>query len=127
MRSGRPIESITGKIFGKLLVIRYVGKINNKYLWECKCECKNITIVTRRHLSEGNTKSCGCLRKDKKIGNNNPNWRGGKSNQNYPPEWNNFLRASIRNRDNHKCQFSGCNYDDTKNKRKLHIHHIDGN
>jgi len=33
----------------------------------------------------------------------------------------------IRNRDNRKCQYPNCNYTDIGEKRRLDVHHIDGN
>jgi hypothetical protein len=58
---------LTGKRFGKLLVIKradnYVkknGKQEARFV--CKCDCGNITTVRAMHLKNGSTKSCGCLR-----------------------------------------------------------------
>jgi hypothetical protein len=31
-------------------------------MWECQCDCGNITIVVGKLLRRGVTKSCGCLR-----------------------------------------------------------------
>jgi len=53
---------ISNERFGKLIVIKYVGK--NKYgssEWLCLCDCGNYHIVTTSHLRGGHTKSCGCL------------------------------------------------------------------
>ena len=52
---------ITGKQFGRLTVSHYVGDGQ----WECKCECGNRVVVRTYNLNSGNTKSCGCLQKDK--------------------------------------------------------------
>lgn len=44
------------------MVIEEVGR--NKWglkLWKCACDCGEYSIVTTRHLTTGNTKSCGCL------------------------------------------------------------------
>lgn len=49
-------EDLSGKSFGMLRVLRYLGDCK----WECKCECGNNTIVTSGNLKSGNTKSCGC-------------------------------------------------------------------
>ena len=37
-----------------------------KIVWECICDCGNTIFVARSSLKSGNTKSCGCLRKEKK-------------------------------------------------------------
>ena len=30
-------------------------------MWECKCDCGNLTPVSRNNLTSGHTLSCGCL------------------------------------------------------------------
>lgn len=52
--------NLTGKVFGHLTVIEYMG--NQK--WKCKCSCGRDgclgeTIVHSQHLRHGRTKSCG--------------------------------------------------------------------
>ena len=56
---------LTGKKFGKLLVIKMLGYKNNRSLWECKCDCGKKIITQGTSLTTGNTKSCGCVRKEK--------------------------------------------------------------
>lgn len=65
-------EDLTGKIFGKLVVIKqvedYVTPNGQHYdKWLCKCSCKNQTEkeVLGAHLRSGQTKSCGCLKRNK--------------------------------------------------------------
>ena len=56
----------TGLVFGKLIVLNYVGmNTSHKSLWECKCECGNITTVVSGDLASGNTSSCGCYLKER--------------------------------------------------------------
>lgn len=52
---------ITGKVFGRLTVIEYNGYGE----WLCQCECGNKVSVKTYNLNNGNTKSCGCLQRDK--------------------------------------------------------------
>jgi hypothetical protein len=126
-------KDLTGQRFGRLIVIDGIEKksINGNYFWKCQCDCGNTSNIRGSSLSYGSTKSCGCLQKEKAIssnsGENSHMWRGGTSNLSYPPIWNDELKEYIRNRDNHKCQYLDCRYDDIKEKRKLHVHHIDGN
>ena len=55
--------NLTGKRFGKLVVIKTAGKTKNgAYLWQCKCDCGNEIIANVGNLKNGHTKSCGCLR-----------------------------------------------------------------
>jgi hypothetical protein len=58
---------LTGKKYGKLTVLEFMGKKKRHYMWRCKCDCGNECIVSSDNLNSGNTKSCGCLRKDKII------------------------------------------------------------
>ena len=53
--------SIIGERFGRLTVIDYdhMGKGGNSY-WLCKCDCGNNTVVSKCHLKDGHTRSCGC-------------------------------------------------------------------
>lgn len=53
-----------GKKYGKLLVIRDVGRKRGEILWECKCDCGNIVNVIGSNLRKGSTRSCGCLKYD---------------------------------------------------------------
>jgi hypothetical protein len=64
--SHRYKEDLTGKIFGRLKVIRENGKSRDGILWEVECQCINKTIknITISHLINGNTKSCGCLKNE---------------------------------------------------------------
>lgn len=58
--------NLTGKRFGKLVVIKTAGKTKNgAYLWQCKCDCGNEIIANVGNLRNGHTKSCGCLRVDR--------------------------------------------------------------
>ena len=61
---GRPRIDLTGQRFGKLLVIGEKGRINEQVAWECQCDCGNTTVVRSSDLRSGDTKSCGCLRKE---------------------------------------------------------------
>lgn len=57
---GQKLIDITGQIFDRLTVTRYVGG----GLWECKCTCGNIRLATGSKLRNGHTQSCGCLKTD---------------------------------------------------------------
>lgn len=60
-------KSLVGKVFGRLTVIKEVGKTSTgEYKYECECSCENNThvIVHAGALTAGHTKSCGCLQKE---------------------------------------------------------------
>lgn len=55
------IRDLTGKRFGKLIVISFDH--SNKYAyWLCECDCGNEKVIRGSNLTEGLVKSCGCLR-----------------------------------------------------------------
>lgn len=49
-----PKIDLTGKIFGKLTVIKYIGKSK----WLCICTCGNTTNTYTADLNSGNSKGC---------------------------------------------------------------------
>lgn len=52
---------ISGKKFGRLTVIRFIGFSARSPMWRCKCDCGRLTVVHAGNLRRGHTKSCGCL------------------------------------------------------------------
>lgn len=63
---GRKKLDLTGQRFGRLVAIRDSGerKIGQRTIWECKCDCGEISAVSLGDLRSGRTKSCGCLNKE---------------------------------------------------------------
>lgn len=60
---------MTGKKIGRLTVIerdKMKGSPKGEAYWVCKCECGNIKSIAGSSLRRGRTRSCGCLRYDKK-------------------------------------------------------------
>lgn len=53
-----------GTRFGRLTVIRSARNDNGGRLWLCWCDCGKTTIQPSSRLRSGNTRSCGCLRKE---------------------------------------------------------------
>ena len=66
MRYG-PKESLAGKTYGRLTILREYQSPCKKYvLCECSCSCGGSSTRTRRHeIVSGKTQSCGCLRTEK--------------------------------------------------------------
>jgi hypothetical protein len=63
----RPSNRIdmTGLRFNRLVVINF-AKLNSSKsaCWNCRCDCGNMTVVSRGALRSGNTGSCGCAQRD---------------------------------------------------------------
>lgn len=58
---------LSGRTFGRLLVNGVAGYHEKwrKLLWECTCQCGEKVKVATVSLTSGNTKSCGCLDREK--------------------------------------------------------------
>lgn len=55
---------LSGEKFGMLTAVKKVGKINGVgVIWECVCECGNMTTAKASVLIRGKKRSCGCLSK----------------------------------------------------------------
>lgn len=55
---------MTGKVFGRLMVLKKEENKGNKRMWLCKCECGNTKIVPAVNLLGGKTFSCGCFQRE---------------------------------------------------------------
>lgn len=56
-------EDFTGKKFGKLTVLcRDAGRFG---YWICVCECGGRKSIVGHSLREGNTRSCGCIHRER--------------------------------------------------------------
>lgn len=58
-------KDLTGKNFGKLNVVKF-SHMSEKHqaYFLCKCSCGNEKIIRGAYLTNGTTKSCGCLHKE---------------------------------------------------------------
>jgi len=62
-------ESIIGAKFGRLTVLRFSHKKNRRLCYFCRCECGAEVVMPSNDFRYGNTKSCGCLRRDTTTAN----------------------------------------------------------
>lgn len=77
------LKDLTGQIFGKLIVLnRSESKIDKsgkpRTMWECKCDCGNIVIVSADYLKRSKCPSCGCEATKNRIEKNRVNNIGEK-------------------------------------------------
>jgi len=61
----------TGVVQGKLTINHLHSKEGNHYIWSASCECGGSTLVKSRELGAGDTRSCGCLKKEAMEERNN--------------------------------------------------------
>lgn len=62
MKTSNRLIDLTGQRFGRLVAQNYLG--NRR--WNCLCDCGKETSPLTLNLTNGNTKSCGCIRIEKK-------------------------------------------------------------
>ena len=65
---------LTGQQFGLWLVVQRGPNQKGQTMFECRCECGNIAICSRKNLLSGGSKSCGCSHR--RTGAAHPNWKG---------------------------------------------------
>lgn len=64
--SERRALSLAGQTFGRLTAIRRIGlNQDGLWLWQCRCSCGKIVDIVGKSLKSGNTKSCGCLGRER--------------------------------------------------------------
>ncbi len=112
--------NLVGKKFGRLTVVKLTNKTGASR-WLCKCDCGKEIILKGSYLISGDTKSCGCFKKEKMSGENNLKWRGGITPENvkirHSIEYR-LWRESVFARDNWTCQKCG------QRGWNLYAHHI---
>lgn len=58
--------NLSGRRCGRLLVLHFVGAKNTHAMWQCKCDCGKLHIISAAHLTHRTnpTQSCGCLARE---------------------------------------------------------------
>ena len=64
MKKIKNVKDLTGKRFGRLVVIGLQPSETRKTYWICQCDCGNIKVVRSDSLQCGSIRSCGCLKKE---------------------------------------------------------------
>ena len=57
-------EDYIGLRYGRLVIISWEGKRGYHTYVKCKCDCGNTKSIRLYRLETGETKSCGCIRKE---------------------------------------------------------------
>ena len=61
------VNDLTGQTFGYLTVLKLLGTVNRKAIFRCQCKCGNLKDVPGIQLTNGITRSCGCLFYEKQL------------------------------------------------------------
>ena len=66
------LDALVSQRFGRLVVVADSGlrTRGNNRLWYCRCDCGQLTTVSRGNLTGGKTRSCGCLRRERLAARN---------------------------------------------------------
>ena len=64
MKKIKNVKDLTGKRFGRLVVIGLQPSETRKTYWICQCDCGNIKVIRSDSLQCGSIRSCGCLKKE---------------------------------------------------------------
>lgn len=62
--SARVTVDLTGRRFGRLVVVRQIGTKHGHSHWLCQCDCGATSKAISSNLGRGSTRSCGCLRSE---------------------------------------------------------------
>ena len=54
-------KDVVGLKYGRLTVLKEIGRTTHSAIMLCSCDCGNTTEVVRKNLIRGWVKSCGCL------------------------------------------------------------------
>lgn len=55
------LVDLTGKRFGRLVVVERAPNIGRYTAWRCVCDCGNEIVTKGNSLQQGKTQSCGCI------------------------------------------------------------------
>ncbi len=56
--------NLAGNNYGRWTVIKRIPSASRDAVWQCRCACGKLSSVDGASLRRGDTKSCGCLRKE---------------------------------------------------------------
>jgi hypothetical protein len=67
-RPGPKNLNLTGQRFGRLVAQRDLGMVDGLRSWACSCDCGSQDVVVRQvSLRSNGTRSCGCLRRVRRM------------------------------------------------------------
>lgn len=87
---------LVGYRYGRLVVVeRASNDRHGETRWVCRCDCGEVAVVRRGNLRSGNTKSCGCLHRQRSAAAHRTHGR--KGDPIYQVWWNMVQRCTNPN------------------------------
>lgn len=78
---------LTGRRFGRLVVVGYAETKGKRAIWLCLCDCGTKKLIASSNLQDG-TKSCGCIRREMLEAKN---YVHGVSGDKFYPIWRDMM------------------------------------
>lgn len=60
----KKIKNHANEVYGRLTVLQFIERKEQKSYWKCRCSCGKEITIPISYLTSGDTKSCGCLKKE---------------------------------------------------------------
>lgn len=54
---------LTGKRYGRLVVMGSVRNEDGRLMWQCQCDCGNVIEIRSTLLKNGQATNCGCVKR----------------------------------------------------------------
>ena len=83
-----PLQNLADQKFGRLTVLPLVKM--NPTMWLCKCDCGRTLYIRSSTMKSGDSKSCGCLRKELARSARKTHGKSGS------PEWRSWCSMKSR-------------------------------
>jgi hypothetical protein len=68
--ANKKINSVVGKRFGRLIVLRFAFSRKTYRHYECRCDCGEVKVVSYHSMNAGAIQSCGCLHRERTSAKN---------------------------------------------------------
>lgn len=62
----KAMSDLTGRRFGKLVVVRRLKYRNKRWIWSCVCDCGGKISAASKNLQRGSRSDCGCLDEERR-------------------------------------------------------------
>ncbi len=96
-----------GKTFGRLTALSYDHTEGKSAFYRCRCECGREIIVRGLSLRRGDTRSCGCLRREVTAQKNTDNQTHGMYNSKIYKTWVGIKTRCYNSNDNGYKNYGG--------------------